>query len=570
MRVDLSFLDATILLSGRLSGKHAHGCRPTARAFMLLPPCRKARHRTILSPERENIMTRRALAVLVAALLAAPAALIAQSPQGRPAAATTEKGPAAEPTPARYDSHHSIRIGTQTVEYDARVGSIILRDDDEKPIGELYYTSYTKSGVTDRSHRPIMFSYNGGPGSSSFWLHMGIMGPRRVSVPGTEHSDPAPYKIVDNPYTLLDKTDIVMVDPIGTGFSHPLGDTPGKEFWGVDEDARSITQFIRRYLSQNNRWNSPKYLLGESYGTTRSAVLSAMLQGANIDLNGVILLSTVLDFRTISFAPGDDLPYEVNLPSYAAVAWYHKALPDQPAQLEPFLREVEHFAVNEYATALLQGGALTAAERSKIIDKVHGYTGLSKEYIDRADLRVSAPGFEKELLRSKQEVVGRLDARYLGASGDLLAPYPDQDPQSSAISAAYAGAWNTYLRTELGYDGTREYVPSGNVQPWNWNRRGGGSFFGNSTPNVSGDLARALQTNPKLQVLLLTGLYDLATPYFAAAWTMDHMGLTPDLREDIQRVDFESGHMVYVNEDVLPKWKETLDAFIDRTSGGGM
>jgi carboxypeptidase C (cathepsin A) len=538
---------------------------------MLLRPCPEAGHRTIPIPEGQNTMTRRALAVLVAALLTAPTALTAQSPQGRPAATAAEKGPASEPTPARYDSHHSIKIGAQTVEYDARVGSIILRDDDEKPIGELYYTSYTKSGVTDKSHRPIMFSYNGGPGSSSFWLHMGIMGPRRVSVPGTEHSDPAPYKIVDNPYTLLDKTDIVMVDPIGTGFSHPLGDTPGKEFWGVDEDARSITQFIRRYLSQNNRWNSPKYLLGESYGTTRSAVLSAMLQGANIDLNGVVLLSTVLDFRTLLFQPGDDLPYEVNLPSYAAVAWYHKALPSQPAELEPFLREVEHFAMNEYATALLQGGALPAAERASIIDKMHQYTGLSKEYIDNADLRVSAPGFEKELLRTKKEVLGRLDARYMGASGDLLQPYPDQDPQSSAISAAYAGAWNTYLRTELGYDGNREYVPSGDVQPWNFNRGGAGSFFGIPiTPNVSGDLASALQTNPKLQVLLLTGLYDLATPYFAAAWTMDHMGLTPDLRANIQRVDFESGHMVYVNEDVLPKWKKTLDAFIDRTSGGGM
>jgi carboxypeptidase C (cathepsin A) len=510
-------------------------------------------------------MKKRATVLMLAALLSPPVGLSAQAKSTPPAA---EKASAPEPTPARYDSHHSIKIGAETVEYDARVGSIILRDDKEKPTGEMYYTAYTRSGVTDKSHRPIMFSYNGGPGSSSFWLHMGIMGPRRVSVPGTGHADPAPYKVVDNQFALLDKTDVVMLDPIGTGFSHPLGDTEGKTFWGVDEDARSITQFISRFLSQNNRWNSPKYLLGESYGTTRSAVLSSMLQGANIDLNGVVLLSTVLDFRTVSFAPGDDLPFVVNLPSYAAVAWYHKVLPDRPAELKAFLAEVEHFAMNDYAAALLQGGALPAPDRSRIIDKLHAYTGLSKEYLDRADLRVSAPDFEKELLRTRKEVVGRLDARYLGPSGDLLERFPQQDPQSSAISAAYAGAWNTYLRSELAYTGDREYVPSGNVFPWNFNRQGDGAFFGNNTPNVSGDLARALENNPKMQVLLLTGLYDLATPYFAAAWTMDHLGLTPDLRANIQRADFEAGHMVYVNEDVLPQWKQTLDAFIQRTSGG--
>jgi carboxypeptidase C (cathepsin A) len=519
-------------------------------------------------------MKRSAATALLALSLALPAGLSAQN---RPATPAAEKGAAAsssEPTPARYDTHHSIKLGGQTLEYDARVGSIILRDDEEKPIGEMYYTAYTKSGVTDKSQRPVMFSYNGGPGSSSFWLHMGVMGPRRVSLSGTGHANPAPYKIVDNQYTLLDKTDIVMIDPIGTGFSHPLGDTPGKHFWGIDEDARSITQFISRYLSENDRWNSPKYLLGESYGTTRSAVLSNMLQGANIDLNGVVLLSTVLDFRTILFLPGDDLPYVLNLPSYAAVAWYHKALPNQPPELNPFLSEVEHFAMNEYAGALLEGGALSATERSQVIDKLHEYTGLSKEYLDEANLRVNAPEFEKELLRSHKEILGRLDARFLGPSGDLLAQYPDQDPQSSAISAAYAGAWNTYLRTELGYTGNREYVASGNVQPWDWSRMRGGMFgggLGTGAPNVEGDLAEAIRHNPKLQVLLLTGFYDLATPYFAARWTMDHLGLTPDLRKNIREVDFESGHMVYVNPEVLPEWKKTLDAFIDRTSGvGGM
>jgi len=513
---------------------------------------------------------RKLATVAIAALLALPLGLDAQGPPRAQAGGQGgDRATENDTVPEFWRSHHTTRVAGQTVEYDAEVGSIILRDDQQKPIGKLYYTSYMRSGVTDMAHRPITFSYNGGPGSSSFWLHMGIMGPKRVSVPGVEHADPAPYTIVDNQATLLDKTDIVMIDPIGTGFSHPLGDTPGSTFWGLDEDGRSITQFIQRFLSRHNRWNSPKYILGESYGTTRSAVLASMLQGANIDLNGVVLVSAVLDFRTISFGPGEDVPFITNLPSYAAVAWYHDALPGtRPAELEPFLHEVEAFAMGDYASALLQGNALSDADRNDILDRLHRYTGLSRDYLDRADLRVSAPEFEKELRRADGQVVGRLDARYLGASGDLLAQTPSQDPQSSAISAAYAGAWNTYLRTELGYDGTREYVPSGNVQPWNWNRRSAFGFFGSGSPNVAVDLARALERNPKLQVLLVTGLYDLATPYFAAAWTMDHMGLPADLRDNISRVDFEAGHMMYVREDVLPKWRESIGGFIDRTSGG--
>jgi carboxypeptidase C (cathepsin A) len=480
-----------------------------------------------------------------------------------------QDAPAPDPAPAHWTTHHSIRVGDQTVEYDATVGSIILRDGDEKAIAEMYYTAYTRSGVTELSHRPVLFAYNGGPGSSSFWLHMGIMGPKRVSTPGTEHAGPAPYEIVDNPSTLLDRTDIVMVDPVGTGFSHPLGDTEGREFWGLSEDGRSITQFIQRFLSQHNRWNSPKYLLGESYGTTRSAVLAPMLQGANIELNGIVLVSTVLDFRTILFAEGDDIAYVTNLPSLAATAWYHDALPDRPSELRPFLEEVEAFAVGDYATALLEGNELSASHRQQILDRLESYTGLSRDYLNLADLRVSAPEFEAELMRrSGGKVVGRLDARFLGDAEDLLSQTAGRDPQSSAISGAYAAAWNTYLRTELGYDGDREYVPSGNVQPWNWNRAGGPGFGFSGVPNVGPDLARAIRANPNLEVLLVTGLYDLATPYFAAVWTMDHLGLPPDLRDNISRADFEAGHMMYVHEQVLPLWKETLDAFIDRTSGG--
>ena len=330
---------------------------------------------------------RRSLATLPVSLvlLVLPGALPAQ-----------DTGPTA-PEPAEWTTHHSVRVEGETVEYDATVGSIILRDSQEDPTAELYYTAYFRSGVGDVSRRPIMFAYNGGPGSSSFWLHMGVMGPRRVRTPGTEHAGAAPYEIVDNPATLLDVTDIVMIDPVGTGFSRPLGDTEGKEFWGLTEDGRSITQFIQRFLSQQGRWNSPKYLLGESYGTTRSAVLAPMLQSANIDLNGIVLVSAVLDFRTLIFPEGDDIPYVANLPAYAATAWYHEAVPDRPPELGPFLEEVEAFALGDYASALILGSRLPAAQRDRILDQLHRYTGLSREYLDLADLRVSAPEFEAEL-----------------------------------------------------------------------------------------------------------------------------------------------------------------------------
>ncbi|MCJ7627289.1 MAG: hypothetical protein MUO50_02765, partial [Longimicrobiales bacterium] len=439
----------------------------------------------------------------------------------------------------------------------------------EKAIAEMYYTAYVRTGVADKGKRPVMFSYNGGPGSSSFWLHMGFMGPKRVTTPGTDHASPAPYSIVDNPATLLDKTDIVMIDPVGTGFSRPVGDTPGSDFWGIDEDAASLTQFIRRFLSQYRRWDSPRYLLGESYGTTRSAVLARHLQGANMDLNGIVLVSSVLDFRTIQFAPGDDLPYVVNLPAYAVVSAYLDALPEPPpADHHAFMEEVEEWAVTEYATALLRGNKLDEATRNRVIDRMHQYTGLSRDFIDRADLRVSAPEFEKELLRDRGLVVGRLDARFTGPSGDLLEATPDHDPQSTAISSAYTSAFNAYLREELGYDGSREYTPSGATRDWNWQRAQGEDFVrGGGTPNVGPDLATAIRFNPNLEVLLVNGIYDLATPYFASVWTMDHLGLPDELRDNIQRADFRAGHMMYVEQSLLPQWKETLDAFIDRTSG---
>jgi carboxypeptidase C (cathepsin A) len=517
------------------------------------------------------------LALATAALLSlcSASSLVAQPPE---ASQRRDDAPKREPRPepmaANWTTSHSIELGGRTVDYDAVIGSVILRDDAEKATAELFYTAYFGKPARggDPSSRPLVFAYNGGPGSASFWLHMGIMGPRRVVTPEVGHQAPPPYPLVDNQHTLLDVADIVMVDPVGTGFSRPAGEAEGKEFWGVDEDADSLTQFVRRFLSQYRRWNSPRYLLGESYGTTRSAVLAGHLQRANIDLNGIVLVSSVLDFNTIGFPTGSIVPYVVNLPSYAITSAYHGALPGgAPADLAAFMQEVERWAVTDYAATILAGSAADPKQRARVLDQMHAYSGLSKDYLEKAHLRVSAPEYEKELLRDRGLVVGRLDARFTGPTGDLLDTTPAHDPQSTAISSAYTSVFNTYIRDELGYDGDREYVPSGMARPWNWERQrfgGGGGFTRGEAPNVAPDLAAALTRNPRLEILLINGIYDLATPYFAAVWTMDNLNLPPDLRDNIERADFAAGHMMYVEESLLDQWRETLVEFIERTSGG--
>jgi carboxypeptidase C (cathepsin A) len=512
--------------------------------------------------------------VITAALL--PSVLLAQRPRRAPAErpadtaqAMQHAAPSTEtPTPVHVTTQHTATINGQRIDYDATVGDIVLRNDSGQAIAEVYYTAYTKRGVTDLDHRPITFAYNGGPGSSSVWLHMGALGPRRVSIPDTTHTPPPPYRLVDNQYSPLDATDLVMIDPVGTGYSKPIGKAKGSEFWGVDQDAGSLAQFVSRYLSETDRWNSPRYLLGESYGTTRSAALGYLLQQRwNIDLNGIILLSAVLDFQTITFDPGNDLPYILYLPSYASVAWYHNALANRPAELRPFLNQVEQFAVTDYAHALLLGDQLPAADRSSVIDRLSQYTGLSKDYLDKANLRVDNSQFEKELLREHGEVVGRLDARFTGATGDLLAERAPYDPQSADISSAYTSAFNQYMHEELNYGKDQIYTISGNVNPWDWRHGQRRGWPGHT--NVAVDLGEAIQRNPRLHVLLNSGLFDLATPYFAAEWTMDHLGLPANLRGNIQEAEYDAGHMVYVHEPSLAKFGQNVRTFIQQTSGGG-
>jgi len=459
---------------------------------------------------------------------------------------------------------HTIRINGQAIPYRALAGTIILRNDSGAPIGRLYYTAYTRTDMHDPSERPLSFIYNGGPGSASVWLHMGAFGPKRVVTNDAEPTPPPPYRVEDNANSLIDVTDMVFIDPIGTGFSKPVGKGTGKDFWGLDEDARSLAQFVRAYVTRNGRWNSPKYLIGESYGTTRSAVLVNRLQSdEGMDFNGVVLISTVLDFETLNFAPGHDISYVLYLPSYAAVAAYHHVIP-QPANLAAFLDTVRQFAAGPYTDALERGTQLGGAERAEVLGRLAAYTGLDTDYLSKANLRVTLGQYMAELQRRKGLTTGRLDARFSGPEADLLSEYAGSDPQSDAITGAFTAAFNAYLHDELKYGGEQRYATGGNVQ-WDWSR-GGRNGGWRGTPYVGSDLADALRYNPNLRVQAENGYDDLATPFFATEYTMDHLGLRPDLRSHIDLKYYEAGHMMYLYPPALAQLKANIAQFIGATS----
>jgi carboxypeptidase C (cathepsin A) len=497
----------------------------------------------------------------------------AQPPAPTPAAEPADTGQRqAAPTagPPREESsvtEHTIRIGGQTIPYRATAATMLLRNDSGAPLGSLYYTAYTRTDAGDPSRRPIAFIYNGGPGSASAWLHMGAFGPRRIATTESAPTPPPPYELVDNANSLIDVADIVFIDPIGTGFSKPVGRGTGKDFWGVDEDARSLTQFVYQYVSRNARWNSPKYLVGESYGTTRSAVLvNRLQQREHMDFNGVVLISSVLDFETLLFAPGHDISYALYLPSYAATAAYHHAIP-QPANLAAFLDEVRRFAMGDYLDALNKGSGLGGEERASVLHRLAGYTGLSEEYLSRANLRVALRQFNEELNRGHGLVSGRLDSRFTGPEFNLLSENMEYDPQSNAISSAFTTAINSYLRDELRFPaGDQRYSLGGGVE-WNWAREGAARGWRGAT-YVGSDLAQALVANVNLRVEVENGYYDLATPFFATEYTMDHLGLNAELRSHITMQYYDAGHMMYLHEPDLARLKSNIARFISSTSRG--
>jgi carboxypeptidase C (cathepsin A) len=437
---------------------------------------------------------------------------------------------------------------------------------DAAPTARMSYFAYFKKDAK-AEERPITFFYNGGPGSSTVWLHMGSLGPKHVMTAGDQHLPAAPYKMVDNANSLLDVSDLVFIDMPGTGFGRLMGKDPEKAFWGVDEDANAFARFIARFITKYSRWNSPKYIFGESYGTTRSAVLSDILEnGKSIDINGVILLSQIFNFTTdIDFPqgnPGVDLPYALALPTYAATAWYHKKLPQQPADLEPFLKEVEEFAMGAYSHALAQGTDITAEEKQATAEKMHSYIGLPAAYILKANLRVNGGEFEKSLQDDQDLTTGRLDTRFSGPTIDPLSQGADYDPQSSAISSAYVSIFNDYVRKDLKYGEGQTYLPEalfGGSQ-WDFVHRGNPIAL-----NVAVDLAEAMKTNPRLKVMVNGGYYDLATPFFAAIYEEKHLPIPQSLAKNIEYDWYESGHMVYVRDESLKQLHDRVAAFITKT-----
>ncbi len=504
-------------------------------------------------------------------LLGLPLQIAAQNapPDEKPDEAKSAPKPAEQAPPKEESSvtDHSIRIGGQTIAYKATASTTLLKDDKGEPTALIYSTAYTRSDVKDLTQRPIAFLYNGGPGSASVWLHMGAFGPRRVVTENAEFTPPAPYKIVDNESSLLDKADLVFIDPVGTGFSHAVGKAKDKDFWGVESDVKSLAQFISIYISRNNRWNSPKFLIGESYGTFRSVALGQYLQSTDgISLNGIVLISNVLDLSTLSFNTGDDRSYIFYLPTYAATAWYYKVVPDRPDDLDAFVNQARQFAVTEYAAALMKGSAITDAEKSDIAKKMSRFTGLSEDYIIKADLRVNLPQFQAELRRSHDLTIGRYDARFSGITEDKLTEFAEFDPSFSAVVSAFTSAFNAYVRDDLkfGQDKTYEVLPGDPGRNWDWKQPGNHGFP--AAPNVEDDLVRELTENPHLKIQVENGYFDMATPFLATEFSMDHLMLPQDLRSHIQLKYYDAGHMIYLHEPDLVKLKGNVGEFIDAAS----
>ncbi len=480
-------------------------------------------------------------------------------------------------------------VGGRSMAYQAEAGLLVVHvkdpmDDDPAPPKEdrtgppppqapeasMSYVAYFRGDKED-SHRPITFIFNGGPGSSTVWLHMGAFGPKRVRTADDSHSPAAPYKVVDNEYTLLDASDLVFIDAPGTGFGHLRGADKEKAFFGIDQDAHAFANFIVEFLSRHSRWNSPKYLFGESYGTTRSAALANILENEkSLDLNGIILLSQILNFDNSvdgpQFNPGIDLPYALALPTYAATAWYHHKLPNQGANIETLLHEVETFALSDYLQALAAGSSLTPQRKSEIAAKLHGFTGLPQDYIERANLRVNGGEFEKTLLGDNL-TTGRLDTRFAGPTIDPMSKESDYDPQSSAISSAYVSAFNDYVRTTLKFGMKKTYKPITDLGlRWEMMHQPPGAPFKVPGPvNVMPDLAVAMKMNPMLKVQLNGGYYDLATPYFAAEYELQQLPIQTALQSNIEMHFYTSGHMVYAHEPDLKALHTNVASFIEKT-----
>ncbi len=503
------------------------------------------------------LIFRPALALLVLSLVLPAQALDDAKPEEK-----DKKKQSFPELPADSTTEHSVTIAGQVIEYKATAGTITLADEDGNERGHVFYIAYTKNGAEDQSKRPVTFSFNGGPGSSSVWLHLGLMGPRRVKMDDEGFPLAPPASLTDNEFSLLDVTDIVCIDPVMTGYSRPAEDEKRDQFHGFEEDVQSVGEFIRMWTTRNERWSSPKFLCGESYGTTRAAGLSGYLQGRHgMYLNGIVLVSSILNFQTARFQVGNDLPYPLFLPTYTATAFYHGQLEESlSADLESTLREVEAFALDEYAPALMKGSRLTEEERADIARKLARYTGLSAEYVLSTDLRINIGKFTKELRRDEDISVGRLDSRFTGRDRDSSGATYDFDPSYAAIQGPYTAAVNHYLRSELGYKSDWTYeILTGRVHPWSYDN------VENSYLNVAETLRREMSRNQKLNVYVANGYYDLATPYFATRYTFDHLSMDTEYLERVTMGYFECGHMMYIRRADLAGLREDLVEFYSKT-----
>ncbi|UCF61411.1 MAG: hypothetical protein JSV37_01670 [Anaerolineaceae bacterium] len=464
------------------------------------------------------------------------------------------------------ETKHTVTIDGKEIKYTATAGTLLLKEevreeegDIEQPKATIFFIAYTMDDVEDLSTRPLTFSFNGGPGSSSVWLHLGLLGPRRVFLDDEGRAPPPPYHLVDNDHSLLDQTDLVFIDPVSTGYSRAVPGEKPEQFHDFTKDIESVGEFIRLYTTRYKRWSSPKFIIGESYGTTRAAGLADhLLERHGLFLNGLMLVSSALNFQDFHFIVGNDLPYTLFLPTYTATAWYHGKLTEElQKDLPRTLADVEAFALGDYTLALMKGAELPEDERGVIIDKLAHYTGLPREYIARTNMRIEIQRFIKELLRDERAMVGRLDSRFKGMDRDAAGEKPEYDPSYINIQGPYTACLNDYVRRELGYESDLPYeILTGRVMPWNYDK------YQNQYVNVAEMLRSAMTKNPSMKVFVANGYYDLATPYFATRYTFNHLGLEDELQANISMGYYESGHMMYIHGPSLIKQKAELAHFI--------
>jgi len=510
--------------------------------------------------------------LLILSLLLAPVRAAEVAKEGPPTPTPASTTPPKKETPKEKAqtqpvaeklsvTEHELKVADGTLKYRATAGTMPLKDEAGKARANFFFVAYEKITEEPVDKRPITFVFNGGPGAAAIWLHIGTAGPKRVELSPEGYPGTPPYHLVDNPNTWLNQTDLVFIDPVGTGYSRAAEGVKGEEFYGVSQDIESVSEFIRLYLVKGHRWGSPKFIAGESYGTTRAAMLSEhLLDRQGIALNGVILISTVLSFQTISPSEANELPFELYLPTYAAVAFYHQKLPSElQADLKKTVAEVQKWTKEVYAPALLIGDRLTADQHKAIVDGLMRYTGLTEEFIEKSNLRIKPSEFEKGLLLNRKQVIGRFDGRVTGAASNLNSANPDHDPSLSRYVGVYSGTFNQYARETLKYESDLQYeYLSGRVQPWNWGRGANGGWL-----YVGDNLRDAIVKNPTMKVLVCSGYFDLATPFSATDYTISHLDLNPDLRKNIKQTYYEGGHMMYHHNKSQQKLNDDIKAFME-------